>query len=101
ADSLRRAVRLARLTLGAPLDYEIVTGSATAIDTDPATAPRGRESFEQQLEGESQGSVSFWRAVLPDRLLQPAALRTLHERMGWDLSRLALVVEGDTEYGQD
>jgi hypothetical protein len=100
ADSLRRAVRLARLALGGPLDFEIVTGSATAIDTDPAAAPAGRESFEQQLECESQGSVSFWRAVIPDRLLQPAALQKLHEKMGWDLTRVALVVEGDTEYGQ-
>jgi hypothetical protein len=99
ADSLRRAVRLARLALG-PMNFEIVTGSATAIDTDPAAAPAGRESFEQQLECESGGSVSFWRAVIPDRLLQPAALESLHEKMGWDLSRVALVVEGDTEYGQ-
>jgi hypothetical protein len=100
AESLRLAVRLAQRKGLGPLDLEIVTGSATAIDTDQSSAPPDRESFEQQLECEAGGNVSFWRAVIPDRLLQPAALAELHERMGWDLSKVALVVEGDTEYGQ-
>jgi hypothetical protein len=99
AESLRLGVRLAQLALG-PLDLEIVTGSATAIDTDVLAAPPGRESFEAQLECEAGGSVSFWRAVIPDRLLQPAAINELHDKMGWDPTRVALVVEGDTEYGQ-
>jgi hypothetical protein len=99
AESLRLGVRLAQQALG-PLDLEIVTGSATAIDTDPAAAPPGGESFEAQLRCEAEGSVSFWRTVIPDRLLQPAALNALDEKMGWDPTRVALVVEGDTEYGQ-
>jgi hypothetical protein len=99
AESLRLGVRLARRVLG-PQALEIVTGSATAIDTDETSAPPGRESFEEQLECEAGGSVSFWRTVIPDRLLQPAALAELHGKMGWDPARVALVVEGDTEYGQ-
>jgi hypothetical protein len=100
AESLRLGVRLAQQAALGPLDLEIVTGSATAIDTDASAAPRGRESFEAQLECEAGGHVSFWRTVIPDRLLAPAALEELHQKMGWDRQRVALVVEGDTEYGQ-
>jgi hypothetical protein len=104
ADSLRLAVGLARRVLG-PLKLEIVTGSATAIETDASQAPRYLESFEQQLDCEAGGSeptssVTFWRAVIPDRLLQPRALDELRQKMGWDPKKVALVVEGDTEYGQ-
>jgi hypothetical protein len=44
--------------------------------------------------------IRFYRAVLPLDVLLRTALVELHRRMGWDLSKVVLVSELDTAFGQ-
>lgn len=88
-------------------EIEIVTGSATAIETDSerssgsAQTMAADDRLEQLLAAETRGArVTFSRTVIPDAILQSAALGELREKMGWKLDKLALITEGDTTYGQ-
>jgi hypothetical protein len=87
AESLRLALLHSR-SAGAKMPIEIVTGSATAPGLEDVFADPGL------------GDVEFYRAVLPDSVLQAEALRELHDAMGWNLCKLALITESDTTYGQ-
>jgi hypothetical protein len=88
AESLRVALtswRAERQAAGnQPLRFHAASGSATAAGLD--------RTFQEM-------GVSFCRTVVPDNLLQEAALPFLRDRMGWDPSRVALLTESDTAYG--
>lgn len=79
ADSLEVALR-------EDPNAEIVSGSATAKD------------LEAQLHLPPR--VRFCRTVVPDQVLQRYAYEFLAGKMGWDLSKAALLTEADTAYGQ-
>jgi hypothetical protein len=88
-------------------EIEIVTGSATAIETDSATPPgsdqpvAADDRLELLLQADTGGAkVDFSRTVIPDGFLESAALGELRNKMGWKLNELALITEGDTAYGQ-
>jgi hypothetical protein len=66
------------------LRFQAASGSATAAGLD--------QTF-QEME------VKFCRTVVPDSVLHQLALTFLEEKMGWDLSRVALLTESDTAYG--
>lgn len=66
------------------LRFQAASGSATAAGLD--------QTF-QEME------VRFCRTVLPDNVLHKLALPFLEQKMGWDLSRVALLTESDTAYG--
>lgn len=68
--------------------FQVISGSATA------------ENLEDFFDRTSGQAVSFGRTVVPDDLLRERAFRFFHDHLGWDLSRVALVVESDTAYGQ-
>ncbi len=107
-ESLRLALKAGKeeSLLSPASEIEIVTGSATAIETDSWTAPGSArpvaadDRLEQQLADDTGARVDFSRTVIPDRFLQSAALWELREKMGWKLDKLALITEGDTTYGQ-
>ena len=84
-ESLRLALASWRQSRGGVLGFQAASGSATADDLE--------EAF-----GEMQ--VDFCRAALPDSLLQIKALGFLQQKMGWNLRRVGLLVENDTQYGQ-
>jgi hypothetical protein len=67
------------------LTLKAASGSATAAGLD--------EVF-------SDLDVSFCRTVLPDDTLHDEAFAFLSGQMGWDLRRVALLTEADTDYGQ-
>jgi hypothetical protein len=71
-----------------PLRFSVVSGSATA--------PGLECYFEKGVEK----NVSFARTVVPDDQLIETALSILHEKLGWDLRRVALLIEDDTAYGK-
>lgn len=102
-----------------PLHFEIVTGSATAPGLEalltgqppPDSLPssdliRSPEPFSFSTPNASPDQtllsrrVQFFRTVLPDDVLSRRALGELHETMGWDLCKVALITERDTLYGQ-
>lgn len=64
--------------------FRVATGSATA------------EGLEKGFE---DTGADFCRTVLPDPVTVKAALGFLERRMGWNLSRMALLREADTAYG--
>ncbi len=66
------------------LRFQAASGSATAAGLD--------ETFKDM-------GVEFCRTVVPDDVLRGLALPFLREKMGWDLSRVALLTESDTAYG--
>jgi hypothetical protein len=75
-----------RILLDGPLrnvPFTMVTGSATT---------GGLEEIFKKID--------FCRTVVPDPVVQQSAYRFLAETMGWDLRRVALLVESDTAYGQ-
>ncbi|HYL05932.1 MAG TPA: hypothetical protein VE075_07820 [Thermoanaerobaculia bacterium] len=45
-------------------------------------------------------AVTFYRAVVPLDVLLHTALADLHDHMGWDLRKTALITELDTAFGQ-
>ncbi|HYO14466.1 MAG TPA: hypothetical protein VE685_14815, partial [Thermoanaerobaculia bacterium] len=65
---------------------EIVSGSATA------------QGLEALLNRPPR--VHFCRTVVPDHVLQRYAYGFLAGKLGWDLSKVALLTEADTAYGQ-
>ena len=69
------------------LRFRAATGSATASAKD-VEAPLATVG------------VDLCRAVLPDETLHELTLDFLHDEMGWDLRRTALLVEADTAYGR-
>jgi len=69
------------------LTFVAATGSATA----------GGKDVEEPL---ASLGVPLCRTVLPDETLHGLTLGFLHEHMGWDESRIALLVEADTTYGR-
>jgi hypothetical protein len=83
AESLRNEMRSL-----AQYRFRVASGSATVA---------GLEAYFQNL-GER---VTFGRTVVPDDLLTEAALGFLEQNLGWDLSRAALLSEGDTAYGNN
>lgn len=87
AESLR--VALASWRAGRPQDgrlprFQAASGSATAAGLG--------ETFQEM-------DVRFCRTVVPDNMLYELALPFLEQKMGWDLSRVALLTESDTAYG--
>ncbi len=68
--------------------FRVTTGSATA------------SGLEKAFEGLEGPVVSFCRTIVPDDELRDRALGFLHDEMGWDLGRVALLTEADTQYGQ-
>lgn len=89
AESLRVALTSWRAdnknARGEPLlRFQAASGSATAAGLG--------ETF-QEME------VKFCRTVVPDNVLYKLALPFLEKKMGWDLSRVALLTESDTAYG--
>ncbi|HVT58737.1 MAG TPA: hypothetical protein VHR45_10065 [Thermoanaerobaculia bacterium] len=89
AESLHLALLSAEHEFQRSLRFLIVTGSATSPD------------LEGRLYADGLSDrVEFFRTVLPSDVLQREALLQLQRTMGWDLSRLALVTESDTSYGQ-
>jgi hypothetical protein len=88
AESLRLGLLNARRSLHATMQVSLVTGSATAA------------GLEELFADREIAPVEFFRTVLPDKVLETAALRELHRTMGWDLCKLALITESDTAYGQ-
>ncbi|HEV7784324.1 MAG TPA: hypothetical protein VGQ28_03240, partial [Thermoanaerobaculia bacterium] len=69
------------------LHFRAATGSATASAKD----------VEEPL---ATVGVDLCRAVLPDDTLHELTLDFLRDQMGWDLGRVALLVEADTAYGR-
>ncbi|MFY9824365.1 MAG: hypothetical protein WAM82_23520, partial [Thermoanaerobaculia bacterium] len=69
------------------LAFTAATGSATA----------GGKDVEEPL---ANLGVPLCRTVLPDDNLRELTLGFLREKMGWDESRIALLVEADTAYGR-
>jgi len=69
------------------LHFRAATGSATASAKD----------VEEPL---ATVGVDLCRAVLPDDTLHELTLDFLRDQMGWDLRRVALLVEADTAYGR-
>jgi hypothetical protein len=65
---------------------EVISGSATATD------------LEKDLNDPPR--ASFCRTVVPDQILQRHAYEFLEEKMGWDPTKVALLIEADTAYGQ-
>ena len=84
-ESLRVALSSWSLGRSNPLSFRAASGSASADDL---------EAVFDDLR------VSFCRAVLPDSVLQVNAFRFLHQEMGWNLRKVGLLVEDDTQYGQ-
>jgi hypothetical protein len=86
-ESLRLALQDWRTRRGElpGLAFKAASGSATAGGLD--------EVF-------SDLNVSFCRTVLPDHALHDEAFAFLSGQMGWDLRRVALLTEADTDYGQ-
>ena len=93
AESLRLALQ--RLP---DLDVEVVTGTATADGLEEtleiAHADAGPTPY-----GAAAKRISFCRTVLPDSVLQEEAQSFFEESLGWNLGRIALLVEEDTAYG--
>jgi hypothetical protein len=83
-DSLRSAIASAR-----PRScFWIVSGSASAPGLEERLASHGvRER------------VRISRTVVADDVLAAEGLRFLQDRLGWDLERVALLVESDTAFG--
>ncbi|HEX9671502.1 MAG TPA: hypothetical protein VGC93_18690 [Thermoanaerobaculia bacterium] len=92
AESLRLALQ--RLP---DLDVEVVTGSATADGLED-TLEIAHADAGPTRRG-AAGSVSFCRTVLPDSVLQEEARTFFAESLGWNLGRIALLIEEDTAYG--
>lgn len=69
------------------LHFRAATGSATASAKD----------VEEPL---AAVGVELCRAVLPDETIHELTLDFLRDEMGWDLRRVALLVESDTAYGR-
>ncbi len=87
AESLRVALtswKAGRAEGGPLLRFQAASGSATAAGLD--------ETFREM-------EVRFCRTVVPDNVLRELALSFLEKKMGWDLSRVALLTESDTAYG--
>ena len=84
-ESLRLALVDWRQSRGDVLGFRAASGSATADD------------LEEAFDGMQ---VDFCRAALPDSLLQVKGLGFLQQKMGWNLRRVGLLVENDTQYGQ-
>ncbi|HEX2225279.1 MAG TPA: hypothetical protein VHN15_13850 [Thermoanaerobaculia bacterium] len=86
-ESLRLSFR-GLLSADPALRFRVTSGSATAENL---------ETFFDRHFGEA---VRFSRTVVPDDLLRERAFRFFQQQLGWDLRRVALVVESDTAYGQ-
>src|SRR5579872_5987573 len=84
-ESLRLALASWRQNRGDVLRFRAASGSATADDLEAVFA---------------EMRVDFCRMALPDSLLQLHALGFLQQKMGWNLRRVGLLVENDTQYGQ-
>jgi hypothetical protein len=85
AESLRLALLSWRHDRGEILAFRAATGSASAEDL---------ELVFKDLQ------VDFCRTVLPDSVLQIRTFDFLSREMGWNLRRVGLLVEDDTQYGQ-
>jgi hypothetical protein len=68
--------------------FRVVSGSASVSD------------FEKRLEQGLWPRVLAARTLLPDDQLVVTALQFLREKLQWDLSRAALLIENDTLYGR-
>lgn len=75
-------------TPGNALVFHVATGSASA------------ENLEAVFDNLDGFQMDFCRTVLPDSVLQTLTFDFLSRKMGWDLSRVGLLVEDDTQYGQ-
>ena len=84
-ESLRLALLSWRQDRGELLGFRAASGSATAD---------GLENTFDELH------VSFCRAALPDSVLYIRTFGFLSGEMGWDLGRVGLLIEDDTQYGQ-
>ncbi len=80
------SLRLALAGIPARPKVRIVTGSATSPDV--------------QRILQSVPSVDFFQTVVPDDLLLARSLCFLVEVLGWPTSKVALLTESDTLYGQ-
>ncbi len=70
---------------GNPLSFRAASGSASA------------DGLEETL---AKVGVSFCRMTLPDSVLLRKTFQFLSGEMGWDLRKVGLLVEDDTQYGQ-
>jgi hypothetical protein len=84
-ESLRLALRSWEQSRRVPLRFRAATGSASA------------DGLEKVFD---EAGVSFCRMVLPDSVLQVKALQFLGQKMGWNLRKVGMLVEDDTQYGQ-
>jgi hypothetical protein len=91
AGSLNAAMRLlldsSSLGSPAPCGFSVVSGSATSP-----------ELATEVVQGDAR--IVFDRTVVPDDYLRQTALCYFEQKLGWNLSQTALLVEGDTAYGQ-
>lgn len=86
-ESLRLSL-LGLLGAAPGLRFQVTSGSATA------------ENLETVFDSNFGDAVEFRRTVVSDDLLRERAFRFFQQQLGWDLRRVALVVESDTAYGQ-
>jgi len=83
------SLRLAIAGTPAAVRFRVVSGSAAAPGVERRLAA-----------GRLAGRVHFSRTVVAEDTLAATAFQFLHERLGWDFDRAALLVEYDTLYGR-